>query len=111
MTRRENAVSFFEEHLPEDAVRDDLDPIETETKLIQYMDEDKKEAVMTVAERLRKEGEIRGELRGEIRGEIKTYKALLESGFLSKEMVEQKLAELNRKLEEIAGRASDETEH
>jgi hypothetical protein len=62
---------------------------------------------MTVAERLRKEGEVRGE----IRGEIKTYKALLASGLLSKEMVEQKLAELNQKLEKVKADSNSETEH
>jgi predicted transposase YdaD len=64
------------------------------------MGEDKKEDIMTVAERLRQEGEVRGE----IRGEIKTYKELLASGLLSKELVEQKIAELNRKLEKVAGK-------
>jgi hypothetical protein len=54
---------------------------------------------MTVAERLRKEGEIRGE----IRGEIKTYEELLAGGLLSKEMVNQKLAKLNRKLKKMTG--------
>ena len=39
-------------------VRDDIDPEETEAKLIRVMDEDKKEFIMTVAERLRKEGDI-----------------------------------------------------
>lgn len=92
-------------------VRDDLDPKETETKLIRVIDEDKKEAIMTVAERLRKEGEVRGEIRGEIKGEIKTYKKLLASGLLSKEMVEQKLAELNQKLENVKANSTSETEH
>ncbi len=66
---------------------------------------------MTVAERLRKEGEVRGEIRGEIKGEIKTYKKLLASGLLSKEMVEQKLAELNQKLENVKANSTSETEH
>ena len=73
-------------------VRDDIDPDEMETKLIRVMDEDKKEIIMTVAERLRKEGKIQGK--------IETYNELLADGFLSKEMVDQKLAELNRKLKE-----------
>jgi len=71
-------------------VRDDIDPDEMETKLIRVMDKDKKEIIMTVAERLRKEGKIQGK--------IETYNELLADGFLSKEMVDQKLAELNRKL-------------
>jgi len=62
---------------------------------------------MTVAERLRKEGEIRGE----IRGEIKTYRELLAGRLLSKEMVNQKLAELNRKLKEMTGHGRLNTEH
>jgi len=74
-------------------VRDDIDPEETETKLIRVMDEDKKEVIMTVAENLRKEGEIRGE--------IKTYKELLARGILTKDMASQKLAELNQKLKEM----------
>ncbi|MEZ4529100.1 MAG: Rpn family recombination-promoting nuclease/putative transposase [Desulfobacterales bacterium] len=88
-------------------VRDDMDPEETETKLIQVMDESRKEDIMTVAEKLRKEGEIRGE----IRGEIKTYRQLLASGLLSKEMAEQKLAELERILKELGGQDRKETEH
>ena len=79
--------------------RDDLDPEETETKLVRVIDEDKKEAIMTVAERLRQEGEIRGE--------IKTYKKLLASGFLSKELVDQKLDELNRKLKKMTGKGDN----
>jgi len=88
-------------------VRDDMDPEETETKLIQVMDESRKEDIMTVAERLRREGEIRGE----IRGKIETYKELLSSGFLSKEMVDQKLAELERKLKETYRQGRPETVH
>ncbi len=88
-------------------VRDDIDSDETETKLIRVMDEDKKEVIMTVAERLRKEGEIRGE----IRGEIKTYEELLASGLLSKDMVDRKLAELNRKLKETITQGRAATEH
>ncbi len=84
-------------------VRDDIDPEETETKLIQVMDEDRREVIMTVAERLRKEGEVRGE--------IKTYRQLLASGLFSKEMVEQKLAELEQKLMELAEKGGKETEH
>ncbi|MGE0084000.1 MAG: hypothetical protein AB7S75_06215 [Desulfococcaceae bacterium] len=92
-------------------VRDDIDPEDTETKLIQVMDEVRKEDIMTVAEKLRKEGEIRSEIRGEIRGKIETYKELLVSGFLSKEMVEQKLAEMERKLKETYRQGRAETAH
>ena len=88
-------------------VRDDIDPDETETKLILVIDNDKKEAIMTVAEKLRREGEIRGE----IRGKIETYEELLAGGFLSKEMAVRKLAELNRKLEEMITQSRPVTEH
>ena len=88
-------------------VRDDIDPNETETKLVRVIDENKKEAIMTVAERLRKEGEIRGE----IQGKIETYKELLADGFLSKEMVDQKLAELNRKLKEATVHSQPDMAH
>ncbi|MEZ4525584.1 MAG: Rpn family recombination-promoting nuclease/putative transposase [Desulfobacterales bacterium] len=84
-------------------VRDDMDPEETETKLIQVMDETRREDIMTVAEKLRKEGEIRGK--------IETYKELLASGLLSKEMVGQKLAELEQKLRELAGQGGTAAEH
>lgn len=83
------------------SVRDDIDPEETEKKLIQVIDEDKKEGVMTVAERLRREGEIRGEERGEVRGKIKLCQELLANGLLPKDMVEQKIAQLNRELEKL----------
>jgi uncharacterized protein involved in exopolysaccharide biosynthesis len=46
---------------------------------------------------LRQEGEVRGE----IRGEIKTYQKLIESGPLSREALEQKIAQLNRELEKL----------
>ena len=82
-------------------MRDDIDPEDTQKKLIQVIDEDKKEGVMTAAEKLRKEGEKRGEKRGEIWGEIKTYQELLASGLLSEAMVAPKIAELNRELEKL----------
>jgi len=66
---------------------------------------------MTVAERLRKEGEIRVEIQGKIQGEIKTYEELLASGLLSKEMAKPKLAELNRKLKETITQGRVVTEH
>jgi len=62
---------------------------------------------MTVAERLRKEGESRGE----IRGKIEVYKELMTSGLLSKEIAEQKIAELERKLKEVTGQSRSDTEH
>ena len=49
----------------------------------------------------RREGEKRGEKRGKIQGEIKTYQELLASGLLPKDMVEQKIAQLNRELEQL----------
>jgi len=101
LSRKQTGIQYLETVLRYVySVRDDLDPGETEIKLILAMGEDKKEDIMTVAERLRQEGEVRGE----IRGEIKTYKELLASGLLSKELVEQKIAELNRKLEKVAGK-------
>ncbi len=78
-------------------VRDDIDPEETEKKLIQVIDEDKKEGVMTVAEKLRKEGRKEGA----IYGKMETYQELLASGLLPKDLVEQKLAELNQKLAQL----------
>lgn len=86
-------------------VRDDIEPKEIEAKLINAFDEDKKEDIMTAAERLRKEGEKRGEIKGEKRGEIKgkieVYKELLANGLLPKKVAEQKIAELNKKLNEF----------
>ncbi len=82
-------------------VRDDIDPEKTEKKLVQVIDEDKKEGVMTVAEKLRKEGEKRGEKRGAIYGKIELCQEFLAKGLLSKDMAEQKIAELNRKLEKL----------
>ena len=88
-------------------VRDDIDLEETEAKLIQVIDADKKEGVMTVAERLRREGEIRGE----IRGKIKICQEFLAGGLLSKDMVEQKIAELNRELEKLTRESATYPEH
>ncbi len=88
-------------------VRDDMDPEKTETKLIRVMDEDKKEVIMTVAKRLRKEGEMRGE----IRGEIKTYEELLARGLLPKEIADLKLDELYRKLKAQTQQEKPTTEH
>jgi predicted transposase/invertase (TIGR01784 family) len=48
-----------------------------------------------------KQGKILGEKQGKILGEIKTYQELLSSGLLSKDMAEPKIAELNRKLEQL----------
>jgi predicted transposase YdaD len=86
-------------------VRDDVDPQEIESKIVRVIDEDKKGDIVTVAERLRREGEIRGE----IQGEIKTYKDLLTKGILPQDMVAQKLEELNRKLEELSEKDVDFT--
>jgi hypothetical protein len=78
-------------------VRDDVDPVETEKKLVQVIDEDNKEGVMTVAEKLRREGRKEGA----IYGKMETYQELLASGLLPKDLVEQKLAELNQKLAQL----------
>ena len=99
------------------AVRDDMDPEETEKKLVSAIDEDKKEGIVTVAEKLRNEGRVEGEIQGkiegkiegEIQGEIKTYKELLAKGLLPKDMAAQKLEELNRKLEELSEKDVDFT--
>ncbi len=88
-------------------VRDDIDPEETEKKLIQVIDEDKKEGVMTVAERLRQEGEIRGE----VRGKIELWQELLASGLLSKDIADQKIAQLNRELEKLTRESATYPEH
>lgn len=104
LSRKETGMEYLETVLRYVyEVRDDMDPWETETKLIQMMDEARKEDIMTVAEKLRKEGEIRGE--------IKTYRQLLASGFLPKKIVDQKLAELEQKLMELTGQDRKETEH
>ena len=70
---------------------------EMETKLVQTFDEDRKGDIMTIADELRMEGEIRGE----IRGEIKIYRELMESGLIPREPAEQKIAELSEKLDAV----------
>ena len=92
-------------------VREDIDPKETEAKLIQVIDEDKREDVMTAAEKLRKEGRKEGEKRGTIYGKIVTYQELLSSGLLPKDMVEQKIAQLNRELEKLTRESATYLEH
>jgi len=72
-----------------------------ETKLTQAFDEDRKGDIMTIADELRKEGEIRGELRGEIKGEIKMCRELMDKGIIPRELAEQKIAELSKRLEGI----------
>jgi predicted transposase/invertase (TIGR01784 family) len=84
-------------------VRDDIDPEETEKKLIQVIDEDNKEGVMTVAERLRQEGEVRGK--------IQLWQELLANGLLPKDMVEQKITQLNRELEKLTKKSTTYSEH
>ena len=83
-------------------VRDDVDPKETENKLVGVVDEEAKEGVVTVAEKLRKEGEIRGR--------IETCRELLAGGPLSREALERKLAELERKLREIGEEGREDGE-
>lgn len=59
----------------------------------------------------RREGEKRGEKRGKIQGEIKTYQELLASGLLPKDMVEQKIAQLNRELKQLTRESATYPEH
>ncbi|MDM8523565.1 hypothetical protein QUF80_09365 [Desulfococcaceae bacterium HSG8] len=77
-----------------------------ETKLIQAFDKDRKGDIMTIADELRMEGEIKGKIKGkiegEIRGKIKMCQELMEKGFIHRELAEQKIAELSKKLENIS---------
>jgi len=68
---------------------------EMEVKLVQAFEEDRKGDIMTIADELRMEGEIRGE----IKGEIKTYQRLMDNGLIPREVAEKKIAELSEKLE------------
>ena len=70
---------------------DTLTREEMETKLVQAFDEDRKGDIMTIADELRMEGEIRGE--------IKTYQRLMDNGLIPRELAEKKIAELSEKLE------------
>ena len=70
---------------------------EMETKLVQAFDEDRKGDIMTIADELRMEGEIRGE--------IKIYRELMESGLIPRELAEQKIAELSGKLRTVTAEA------
>ncbi len=80
---------------------DTVTPEDVETKLLQALDEDKKGVLMTIAEQLRAEGEIKGRTEGEIKGKIELYQELVGSGLISRGMAEQKVADLMRKLEEV----------
>ncbi len=53
---------------------------------------------MTIADELRMQGEIKGE----IKGKIETYQELLNNGLIPRELAEQKIAELKKKLEEVS---------
>ena len=70
---------------------------EMEVKLVQAFEEDRKGEIMTIAEELRMEGEIRGE----IKGEIKMCRELMEQGLIPRELAERKIAELSEKLEAL----------
>ncbi|MDM8523567.1 hypothetical protein QUF80_09375 [Desulfococcaceae bacterium HSG8] len=70
-----------------------------ETKLIQAFDEDRKGDIMTIADELRMEGEIRGE--------IKMCRELMEKGLIRRELAEQKIAELSKKLEDLRRSSND----
>jgi hypothetical protein len=58
---------------------------------------------MTVAERLRQEGEVRGK--------IQLWQELLANGLLPKDMVEQKITQLNRELEKLTKKSTTYSEH
>ena len=59
----------------------------------------------------RREGEKRGEKRGAIHGQIKMCQEFLAKGLISKDMVEQKSAELNRELEKLTSESVNYSEH
>ncbi|MCP4348326.1 MAG: Rpn family recombination-promoting nuclease/putative transposase [Desulfobacterales bacterium] len=90
-----------------------------ETRLIQAFEDDRKGVIMTIADELRMQGEIKGEIKGKIKGEIKgeikgkikTYQELLNYDALPSELAEQarqKIAELKKKLKEVTGSDVDE---
>ncbi|MDM8523018.1 Rpn family recombination-promoting nuclease/putative transposase [Desulfococcaceae bacterium HSG8] len=100
LSRKETGMEYIETVLRYIChTSDALSWKDMETKLIQAFDEDRKGDIMTIADELRMEGEIRGE----IRGEIKMCRELMEKGFIHREVAEQKIAELSKKLEEITG--------
>ncbi|MDM8525776.1 Rpn family recombination-promoting nuclease/putative transposase [Desulfococcaceae bacterium HSG8] len=69
---------------------------ELETELEKALDEDRKGVIMTIADELRMEGEIKGE--------IKAYQELLTQGLLPEtvaERLKEKIAELTKELENI----------
>jgi len=72
-------------------------PGDKRPKLVQVFDEDRKGDIMTIADELRREGEIRGE--------IKIYRELMESGLIPRELAEQKIAELSGKLRAVTAEA------
>ncbi len=124
LSERETAMEYIETVLRYIChTSDALSWKDMETKLTQAFDEDRKGDIMTIADELRKEGEIKGEIRGEIRGEIKgeirgeirgeikgeirgeikMCRELMDKGIIPRELAEQKIAELSKRLEGITG--------
>lgn len=64
-----------------------------ETRLTQAFDEERRRYIMTIADELRREGEIRGE--------IKMCQKFMDKGLIPRELAEQEIAELSKRLEEI----------
>ncbi len=60
---------------------------------MQAFEEDRKGEIMTIAEELRMEGEIRGK--------IEMCRELMENGLIPRELAERKIAELSEKLEAL----------
>ncbi len=59
------------------------------------------EYVMTLAERLHREGEIKGEKKGKIEGKIENLEELQRSGILTREQMEQFMAPLRLQLQNL----------
>jgi len=74
-----------------------------EKKLVPLIEHEKRGGIMTLAETLRKEGEIKGRKEGEIKGEIKLCQELLKDSLPKKlaDSLKQKISELTKKLEDL----------
>jgi len=71
-----------------------------EKKLVPLIEHEKRGGIMTIAETLRKEGEIKGE----IKGKIEHCQELLKDSLPKKlaDSLKQEISELTKKLEELA---------